>query len=295
MLVTFGGLPAPLGVVSVLLLSLYLGLYNAVGTAALGVILRALRHDGAVAGAGGLGERRVPAGDAAVRLSVGGARRQPDRRAAGGAAGQRGRAVRRVAVRRVRQRRAGVRAARAAARARPDAGAAPPRRSWRSPCGARGASPTASLTRAGVADSRRPDSGQRRAEGQVGSAAGATDLHDLHRDDARRGKARRAVRHLAGVVHAVHVRGGRRRRPGHPRSRARSAGADPVRERSDGARRQAASLQRGVPDCARRQHRRGVSQDAARAVRRVHPAPALDLVPVAARGRPGDVCRRRRR
>ena len=39
-LVTFGGLPAPLGVVSVLLLSLYLGLYNAVGTAALGVILR---------------------------------------------------------------------------------------------------------------------------------------------------------------------------------------------------------------------------------------------------------------
>jgi apolipoprotein N-acyltransferase len=38
-LVTFGGLPAPLGVVSVLLLSLYLGLYNAVGTAALGVIL----------------------------------------------------------------------------------------------------------------------------------------------------------------------------------------------------------------------------------------------------------------
>jgi len=39
-LVTFGGLPAPLGVVSVLLLSFYLGLYNAVGTAALGVILR---------------------------------------------------------------------------------------------------------------------------------------------------------------------------------------------------------------------------------------------------------------
>jgi len=39
-LVTFGGLPAPLGVVSVLLLSLYLGLYNAVGTAALGVILK---------------------------------------------------------------------------------------------------------------------------------------------------------------------------------------------------------------------------------------------------------------
>jgi apolipoprotein N-acyltransferase len=39
-LVTFGGLPAPLGVVSVLLLSVYLGLYNAVGTAALGVILR---------------------------------------------------------------------------------------------------------------------------------------------------------------------------------------------------------------------------------------------------------------
>jgi apolipoprotein N-acyltransferase len=39
-LVTFGGLPAPLGVVSVLLLSLYLGLYNAAGTAALGVILR---------------------------------------------------------------------------------------------------------------------------------------------------------------------------------------------------------------------------------------------------------------
>jgi apolipoprotein N-acyltransferase len=39
-LVTFGGLPGPLGVVSVLLLSLYLGLYNAVGTAALGVILR---------------------------------------------------------------------------------------------------------------------------------------------------------------------------------------------------------------------------------------------------------------
>jgi apolipoprotein N-acyltransferase len=39
-LVTFGGLPAPLGVVSVLLLSLYLGLYNAVGSAALGVILR---------------------------------------------------------------------------------------------------------------------------------------------------------------------------------------------------------------------------------------------------------------
>jgi apolipoprotein N-acyltransferase len=39
-LVTFGGLPAPLGVVSVVLLSIYLGLYNAVGTAALGVILR---------------------------------------------------------------------------------------------------------------------------------------------------------------------------------------------------------------------------------------------------------------
>jgi apolipoprotein N-acyltransferase len=38
-LVTFGGLPAPLGVVSVLLLAIYLGLYNAVGTAALGVIL----------------------------------------------------------------------------------------------------------------------------------------------------------------------------------------------------------------------------------------------------------------
>jgi apolipoprotein N-acyltransferase len=38
-LVTFGGLPGPLGVVSVLLLSLYLGLYNAVGTSALGVIL----------------------------------------------------------------------------------------------------------------------------------------------------------------------------------------------------------------------------------------------------------------
>jgi apolipoprotein N-acyltransferase len=38
-LVTFGGLPAPLGVVSVLLLSLYLGLYNAVGTAALAAIL----------------------------------------------------------------------------------------------------------------------------------------------------------------------------------------------------------------------------------------------------------------
>jgi len=38
-LVTFGGLPAPLGVVSVLLLSLYLGLYNSVATAALGVIL----------------------------------------------------------------------------------------------------------------------------------------------------------------------------------------------------------------------------------------------------------------
>ena len=41
-LVTFGGLPALLGVVSVLLLSIYLGLYNAVGTAALGVILK--RH-----------------------------------------------------------------------------------------------------------------------------------------------------------------------------------------------------------------------------------------------------------
>jgi apolipoprotein N-acyltransferase len=39
-LVTFGGLPGPLGVLSVLLLSVYLGLYNAVGTAALGVILR---------------------------------------------------------------------------------------------------------------------------------------------------------------------------------------------------------------------------------------------------------------
>ena len=38
-LVTFGGLPAPLGPVSVLLLSLYLGLYVSVGTAALGVLL----------------------------------------------------------------------------------------------------------------------------------------------------------------------------------------------------------------------------------------------------------------
>jgi apolipoprotein N-acyltransferase len=38
-LVTFGGLPAPLGPVSVLLLSLYLGLYLSVGTTALGVLL----------------------------------------------------------------------------------------------------------------------------------------------------------------------------------------------------------------------------------------------------------------
>ena len=38
-LVTFGGLPAPLGPVSVLLLSLYLGLYLSVATTALGVLL----------------------------------------------------------------------------------------------------------------------------------------------------------------------------------------------------------------------------------------------------------------
>jgi len=38
-LVTFGGLPAPLGPISVLLLSLYLGVYLSIGTAALGVVL----------------------------------------------------------------------------------------------------------------------------------------------------------------------------------------------------------------------------------------------------------------
>ena len=73
--------------------------------------------------------------------------------------------------------------------------------------------------RAGAA--RRPRAGQHRAGRQVGPASGAADHHHLHGDVARRGQARRAVRHLAGVVHAGHVRG----RRGHQRDRARAGHA----------------------------------------------------------------------
>ena len=66
-LVTFGGLPAPLGPVSVLLLSLYLGaLPLGRDHAALGVLLARTGARGLVARAGGLGDRRVPARHAAL-------------------------------------------------------------------------------------------------------------------------------------------------------------------------------------------------------------------------------------
>jgi apolipoprotein N-acyltransferase len=90
-LVTFGGLPAPLGVVSVLLLSLYLGLYNAVGTAALGVILRRYGATGlwlapAAWVSGEYLRGTLLSGFPWVVLGD-----SQSRRAAGGAAGQRGR------------------------------------------------------------------------------------------------------------------------------------------------------------------------------------------------------------
>ena len=75
-----------------------------------------------------------------------------------------------------------------------------------SAAGVLGASRDGSLTREGTPITGRSRPGQHRAGGQVESCPGAPDLHDLHRDDARRGPPRRGVRHLAGVVHAVHVR-----------------------------------------------------------------------------------------
>ena len=95
---TFGGLPAPLGVVSVLLRRSISGLCPWDSSARRHPAPLRRRGLWLAPAAWVSGE---PCGDAAVRLR-GWFWRRPDRRAPGGAAGQRGR-MRRVAVRRLRQ------------------------------------------------------------------------------------------------------------------------------------------------------------------------------------------------
>ena len=193
---------------AMLLLALYLALYPAIDgpRSRAGSIARAGRAR-PVLRAGRVGRHRVRARLSVRRISLGAARQQPGDGAAGRAAGERARRLRTVGAGGLRQRDAGVRAADVRARARIAVRRRRGGRAGRRRRVGHVADRRRIADARGHADPRRPGAGQHRAGRQVEPERGAAHLHDLHRDDARRRAPRRAVRDLARVVHAVHVRG----------------------------------------------------------------------------------------
>ena len=219
------------------------------------------------------------------RLSVGAARLQPGDRPADRAAREPLRRLRRVDAGRGRQRGAGVCGCRSrgtAVRSGQRASAAPvavhrvvagDRACW--------GSRRVAATRVDAhrrADPRRPDPGQRRSGREVGRRARVGDLPGLPGHDAP-GDSRRAPSSSSGPS--------RRRRsssrtisPAAAEIRdagAAGTGADPLRQRSDRARRGAPTdvLQLRVSGPRRRHDRRRLPQDAPGAVRRVRAAQAI--------------------
>ncbi len=131
---------------------------------------------------------------------------------------------------------------------------------------------TAEWTHSGRRDSCRPHSRQHRSGRKDPDGPRRRDLPGLPGHDPPGHPRRRRVRHLAGVVHAVPLRGRSAGRRADPHAGAAGQGADPVRQRSVRARRQRRAdhvLQLGVSGAAGRHDRRRLPQDAPGAVRRI--------------------------